>query len=289
MKTILIPVDFSDHASPTYKLAIKIAGSETNTQLYFLHSYNDQIMIPDSGMNTGFDNDTYVNMQLIEEFKQLAENNMANLKTKVENYLADNKLNNFTIKTMVEGGDPGWEITSVCDDIKPNFIVMGTQGTGKKGILEGGMAKRIMKKALVPVIAVPVGTNSPNELRIMYALNNSDRDFSKIKLLYKLFEYIQVSIFAVHFQLDNKNTENIKHIQELKYSFADELSDNKIDFSLINTNDKTNAMEAFVEYNKINSVAFIAHKSNIFKSLFKHKLSKNDFFNLDLPMIALHE
>ncbi len=288
MKTILIPVDFSDHASPTYKFAIKIGGNKTNTQLVFLHSYNDQIMIPDSGMNTGFDNDSYMNMQLIEEFKQLAENNMNNLKTEVESYLTDNKLENYTIKTMVEGGDPGWEITSVCNDITPNLIVMGTQGAGKKGILEGSMAKKIMTKAIMPVIAVPTGTNNHNELRIMYASNNSEKDFSKIKLLYKLFENIPVKIFAVHFQLNNKNTDN-DHIDALKQSFANDIAANRFDFSLINTDDKTNALEAFVEYNKINSVAFIAHKSNIFKSLFKHKISKSDFFNLGLPMIALHE
>jgi hypothetical protein len=166
---------------------------------------------------------------------------------------------------------------------------MGTQGAGKKGILEGSMAKKIMTKAIMPVIAVPAGTNSPGEVRIMYAINNSDKDLSKIKLLYKLFENIPVNIFAVHFQLDNKSIENIEHIEGLKHSFADEMRDNKIDFSLINTDDKINAMETFVEYNSINSVAFISHKSNIFKSLFKHKLSKNDFFNLGLPMIALHE
>ena len=289
MKTILIPVDFSDHASPTYKFAIKIAGAEISTQLVFLHSYNDQIMIPDSGMNTGFDNDSYMNMQLIEEFKQLADNNMKDLKNEVEKYLANNNLSNYTIKTIVEGGDPGWEIRSVCDDIKPNLIVMGTQGSGKKGILEGSMAKKIMTKAIMPVIAVPTGTNNHEELRIMYASNGNDKDFGKIKLLYKLFENIPTKIFAVHFQLNNKDSENLEHIDMLKHSFADEVTDNKFDFSLINTDDKTNAMEAFVEYNKINSVAFIAHKSNIFSSLFKHKLSKNDFFNLGLPMIALHE
>ncbi len=46
------------------------------------------------------------------------------------------------METLVEGGDPGWEIASVCKDIEATLIVMGTQGTGKKGILEGSMAKK---------------------------------------------------------------------------------------------------------------------------------------------------
>ena len=289
MKTILIPVDFSDHVSPTYKFAIKIGGTKPSVKLIFLHSYNDQIMIPDSGMNTGLDNDTYMNMQLIEEFKQLAENNMDSLKTEVNEYLTDKKLDNYTITTMVEGSDPGWEITSICDEIKPDLIIMGTQGSGKKGILEGSMAKKIMTRAHIPVIAVPTGTTSYDELKIMYASNNSESDISKIRLLYGLFENIPVSIFAVHFHLNNKSIENQEHIAELKHAFTDEMTEGKFHFTLIDTVDKTNALNAFVENNEINSVAFISHKSNIFSSLFKNKVSKNDIFKLNLPMIALHD
>ncbi|MFK5854644.1 MAG: universal stress protein [Bacteroidota bacterium] len=289
MKTILIPVDFSDHASPTYKFAIKIAGTKTSTELVFLHSYNDQIMIPDSAMSSEFNSDSYMNMQLIEEFKKLAENNMKKLSNEVKEYLKTKSLNNFSIKTIVEGGDPDWEIRSVCDEIKPSLIVMGTQGNGKKGVLEGSMAKKIMNKAMIPVLAVPVGTNEYESFNIMYASNKSEKDFNKIKLLYKLFENIPTSIFAVHFQLTDKSSDDIQHINDLKEAFADEMNKGKFHFSLVNTNDKYNALEAFVEHNKINSIAFIAHKTNIFKSLFKHEITKNDFFKLGLPMIALHE
>jgi len=75
---------------------------------------------------------------------------------------------------------------------------MCTQGTGKKRILEGSMAKK-MTKAKMPVIAIPTDSNNYNELRIMYASNNSEKYFCKLKLLYKLFENIPVKIFAVHF------------------------------------------------------------------------------------------
>jgi len=80
MKTILIPVDFSEHAGPTYKFATRLAGTVEKTRLFFFHSFNDQLLIPDSTLNSGFDNDTFMNMQLIEEFKEQAENNISQLK-----------------------------------------------------------------------------------------------------------------------------------------------------------------------------------------------------------------
>ncbi|MBC8319760.1 MAG: universal stress protein [Bacteroidetes bacterium] len=289
MKTILIPVDFSNHVTSTYKYAIRMAGCINDTRLFFLHSYNDQLLIPDSGLNSGFDNDAYMNMQLIEEFKLLAENNMKQLKVEVENYLENNQLKNFVVNTSVTGGDPGWEITSVCKNIKPDFIVMGTQGEGKKGILEGSMAKKIMNKVMIPVIAIPLGTKTPDELKIMYTCNNKEKDYSKIKLLMKLFENIPTKIFAVHFHFEANSTDDITEINQIKESFSSERIKKLIHFSLVDTNDKDNALEAFVSHNRINAIAFITHKTNIFKSLFKNQITKHDFFKLGWPMIALHE
>ncbi len=289
MQTILIPVDFSDHSVATYKFAIKVIGTSTETKLHFLHSYNDQLLIPDSGLNSGFDNDVYMNMQLIEEFKQLAENNMAKLKKEVEDHLRAEKLENIKIETSVTGGDPGWEITDASNDIHPDFIVMGTQGIGKKGILEGSMAKKIMNKANVPVIAVPAGNYEHNDLRIMYASNNHEKDFVKIKLLFKLFENLPFKIFTVHFHLGGNSHDEGNHINDLKEAFTTERINKQIQFSMVDTNNKENALEAFIAHNDINAIAFISHKSNIFKSLFKHTITKKDFFKLELPMIALHE
>ncbi len=288
MKTILIPVDFSEHSTSTYKFAIRIAGATTATQLTFLHSYNDQLLIPDSGMNTGFDNGAYTNIQLIEEFKQLAENNMVQLKAKVISFLKENKLENISVNTIVTGGDPGWEITSVCNDINPDFIVMGTQGAGKKGILEGSMAKKIMNKARIPVIAVPMGIYNLDEFKIMYASNNSEKDADKIQRLQELFENIPTTIFAVHF-LFKGSTDEEEQASKLKEVFSQDNFKEHVHFSLVDTNDKDDALEAFVDKNKINTIAFIAHKSNIFKWLFKSSISKHDFFKLGLPMVALKE
>jgi|AntAceMinimDraft_14_1070370.scaffolds.fasta_scaffold15625_3 nucleotide-binding universal stress UspA family protein len=289
MKTILIPVDFSEHAAPTYKFATRLAGTVEKTRLFFFHSFNDQLLIPDSTLNSGFDNDTFMNMQLIEEFKEQAENNISQLKTEVEIYLSDHSLTNFIVETLVEGGDPKWEITSVRKDINADLIIMGTQGTGKKGILEGSMAKKIMDKAITPVIAVPSGKYDHEKLKIMYASNNSDKDYAKIMLLFKLFENLHFEIFVAHFHFESNRHDLINQISELKEAFSKEIIENKIHFSIVDTDNKDISLETFVDSNSINAVAFIAHKSNFFKSLFKHKINKNDFFKLGLPMIALHE
>jgi len=142
---------------------------------------------------------------------------------------------------------------------------------------------------MTPVIAVPSGIYEYKSLKIMYACNDSEKDYAKIMLLVKLFENIPCEIFAVHFHFESSSSDNTKQISELKEAFSQEISNNKIHFSLVDTKNLDISLETFVDRNKINAVAFIAHKSNIFKSLFKHKITKNDFFKLGLRMIALHE
>ncbi len=288
MKTILLPVDFSDHSISTYKYAIKFAGDKLKTRLYFLHSYNDQLSMPDPGLNTGFDNETFLNMELIEEFKKQADNNMSKLKLEVQNYLTNSNLSNFNIETEVIGGDASWEITSLCKEIIPEVIIMGTQGDGKNSIFEGSMAKKIMNKAITPVIAVPIAKKDSDELRIMYASNNSNKDFTKIQLLKKLFENIKTKIYVVHFHFEGSKDKNLRLIKDLEEAFSEEEHKN-IHFSLVDTNNVDDSLARFVSNNDINSISFIAHKSNFFKSLFKDTITKHDFFKLGLPMIALHE
>lgn len=289
MKTILIPIDFSDHSVSTYKYAVKIIGNESDAKLLLHHSYNDQVTVPDPGMNSGFDNESFLNMQLIEEFRKQAEIKMENLKNEVINFLDENKLNNIMVETSVTGGGPDWEILGLCNDIKPDLVVMGTQGTGKKEIFEGSTAKKIMNKANIPVIAVPEMEDEFGELKIMYACNNHKKDYAKIQLLSKLFENIPVVIFVVHFHFKDSKDSNLSLIDELRDSFQNSEVKKQINFILVDTFDKDDALEAIIKEYGINTIAFISHKTNIFKYLFSEGITKNDFFKQGLPMIALHE
>jgi len=149
MKTILIPVDFSDNSLITCKYAIKIAGQNHLTKLHLLHIYPDQLMIPDSSFPSGIDSDAFMNVQFIEELRNQSEENMKSLVSDLEKVVAESKQSNLIVSHSITGGDPEWEIRNACEELKPEIIVMGTHGTGKKGFLEGIMAEKIMDHTTV--------------------------------------------------------------------------------------------------------------------------------------------
>lgn len=289
MKTILIPVDFSDNSIITCKYGIKMAGNDAPASLHLLHIYPDQLMIPDGSFPSGIDSDAFMNVQFIEELRQQSDKSMIALVKSVGDYLIDKQITNIKITHSISGGDPEWEIKNLCDEIKPDIIVMGTHGTGKKGFLEGSMAEKIMDHAVVPVIAVPESTKKCSIQNIMYASNGNDKDFGKIKLLFKLFERTPIQISVLHLVLDNKKEQGFNFIEDLKEAFSMDDSLAQIHFYVVDADDKHNALETFVEHQSIDIIAFISHKSNIFKSLFSNKLNKKDFFRLNLPMLAMHE
>ncbi len=288
MKTILIPLDFSEGSLTTCKYAILMAGSE-KTQLFLFHIYPDQLMIPDSSFPVGIDSDSFLNIEFIDELRKQANENMLAFSEELKNHLAKENLDNIEIDHLVTGGDAEWEIKEICNNIEPEFIVMGTRGEGKKGFLEGSMAERLMIKANVPVIAVPYTVEKPGLKNIMYATNFNESDFKRIQLIIEIFEHLDSRIHIVHFEFKKKIIEDRQMMDALKNSLRIEYPEQKISFHLFDADSKEDALRRFTEEKDIEMIAFIAHKTNIFQNLFSSEIHKRDFFKLELPMLALHE
>ena len=288
MKTFLIPVDFSENTLTTCKHAIYLTGRQ-KSKLFLFHIYPDQIIVPDSSLPVGIDNDAFLNIEFIETLRKQAEENMKDLKAEVDELIKTMAYANIEVSHIVTGGDPEWEIRSICEEINPELIVMGTEGEGKKGILEGSMAERIMNKAKIPVIAVPVSFKKERIQHIMYATNFSNMDIASINKVFDLLQEMKVIVHIVHFQFNEKEDKNATLMSELEQAFSKEKIAGQITFSLIHASDKTDVLDAFTQKFQIDMIAFLSHKRNFFQNLFSHKISKKDFFKLGLPMLALHE
>ena len=123
---------------------------------------------------------------------------------------------------------------------------------------------------------------------IMYASKGNEKDYAKIKLLLKLFEESNVTISVVHFMLEGKSTKD-NFMNNLEDTFVRESLNDQVHFFSVDAVNKEEALRTFTLHQNTDIIAFITHKSNLFKSLFSNNLDKKDFFKLELPMLALHE
>jgi len=288
MKKFLLPVDYSEGSFVNCKLAFHLAGDE-KTEIYLFHIYPDQLMVPDSSFPTGIDSDQFLNAEFINEMREQAEKNMLELVQEVKNFLEKEKITNIQVKHMVTGGDPEWEIKDICERIKPNLIIMGTRGEGKKGFLEGSMAEKIMSKAPVPVIAVPESIKEVRLKNIMYSTNFYKNDFHQINYLVQLLKPMKNEFFIVHFLFDDKKEKMQNAMDELKNALKNKNPDETFHFFIVQADNKKEVLQEFTTKHHIQMIAFIVHKTNVFKNLFSNELRKKDFFKLELPMLALRD
>lgn len=167
MFQILLPTDFSDNAWNAIHYAMEFFRNEECT-FYLLHTYTpafyrmDYMMggpsfsaIPDAGVDisqAGLEN-------TVEQVKSTFNNPKHTIKT----------ISAFNLLTD--------EINEVSREKDIDLIVMGTQGaTGAKEIFLGSNTVFVMRKALVPVLAVPEGCEFkpvktivfPTDYRTMY-------------------------------------------------------------------------------------------------------------------------
>lgn len=288
MKTILIPIDFTDGSMMTVKYAIHLAGND-QTQLHLFHIYPDQLMIPDSSFPTGIDSDPFLNTELIIDLRKQAEQNMLDFTKSVESLVENGKYANMEVSHLVTGGDPEWEINEIVRTLNPDLIVMGTRGEGRKAFLEGSMAEKIMIRAEVPVLAVPETVKQIRLRNIMYPTNFSESDYQSIKSLIGIFDHFDSRFHIVHFELKKKLAEDRLMMDALQHSLQNEYPEKKLSFHLMDSGNKADALKRFTNEKGIDLIAFIAHKTNIFQNLFSSEIHKKDFFKLELPMMAMHE
>lgn len=288
MLKILIPVDFSDNTKNVCKYAVNLINTE-DTDIHIFHILPDGVMVPDSSFPAGIDSDAFLNSEYLEIMRQTANENMSKLLDFVKLLLKNSNFPNVNISSSILSGDAEWEIMNICESFNPTFVVMGTQGHGNKSLLQGSMAKKIMKKVKFPVIAVPENSKISIPKNILYATNFSELDYEKIILIFTLFHNLDITIYVTHFNIESDYSTAQKKMESLKQAFKKKRSDGKIHFNIIDSKNKSISLNTFCDQYDIDTISFISYKSNIFHYLFNNEIHKKDLFMLDMPMLALHE
>ena len=140
MKTIIVPTDFSAHATNALEYGIDMAKA-INASLMIFHVYQVPVSI----------SDTPVVLISVDELRRSAEKNLEQLKKELK--VKHPKLKFYTEAVL---GNVIDETISLCDKIQPFAVVMGTKGTtALEQALFGSTTLGLIRHLTVPVICVP--------------------------------------------------------------------------------------------------------------------------------------
>lgn len=197
MNKILVPTDFSEHATNAQNFAAELAkqqGAELTLLHVIEHPYHS------SFSSTG----TWDVNSLDGEEKLYILMMMEKTKGQLEEAAAADNLTGVTVHTVLKVGSPWKSLAATIDESNADLIVMGTQGaTGVKEALVGSNTEKAVRNASVPIIAIkePVEVSSIKD--IAFATNLQEGHDGLIKNLKAL-----QAIFDAKLHLVRVNTPN---------------------------------------------------------------------------------
>lgn len=285
---IILSTDFSDENKVLLPYAIdflKDAGGE----IIIFHAYNDNIFVGSNSYPGNMDTDNYFTTEILIELEKRSQLIM---KEKTQ-YLIDminmEGANNIMVRPILVSGDPEEELIELSKKENPDLILMGTRGKGGKRFLEGSLVKSVMNKCDVPMLFIPSGYNWRESKEVVYATDLSEYDIITLDRIFNILRPYKPHIHVIHFVEDPESQKEAVKMEELEQAFLQKDFEGEIHFQLVHTDNAPQALKIFCERNDISLSSFIAYKKGFFDFIFKEKLDKDAFFNLNIPMLTFKE
>ena len=285
---IILSTDFTDENKVLLPYAIdflKDAGGE----IIIFHAYMDNVFIGSNSYPGNMDADNYFTTEILVE---LESNSQLNMKEKTQ-YLVDlikeEGVDNITVRPILVSGDPEEELIELSKKEKPDLILMGTRGKGGKRFLEGSLVKSVMTKCDVPMLFIPEGYSWRESKEVVYATDFSEYDILTLERIFNILKPYKPHIHVIHFVEDSENPKEAIQMEQLEQAFLEKDFDGEIHFQLVHTDNAPQALKIFCERNDISLSSFIAYRKGFFDFIFRDKLDKDAFLNLNIPMLTFKD
>ena len=286
MKRILVPVDFSTHTYNSCQYALQLARASM-AKIILFHSFFDQFYYSDGGLTTGFESGIMMNDEIILDFQKQKEKKLQQMADDLNYNLTGEEKIKTSISCFMETGNPEVQIINAIRQFNPDLIVMGSGGMGKKGLMAGSVARRIIDHASIPVVAVPASEGIPVLKNVAYMTTFDPDDVKVIYEIDKVLSPLRVDIFCLHLLKNETEDEAMRKMNNMANNKAIKYFKGRLSFHTARYYHNTEILENFITGYKIGLIAFIPHSRNIFENLFYQGITRDDLFKAQVPIMAV--
>jgi nucleotide-binding universal stress UspA family protein len=283
---LLVPVDFSDGALKTCKLAFNIA-SHLGVKLVFMHCYINPLIhsvpyadvyVYDSTLLTRIDN---AEKNANENFKKFIK--------KLSSDIGKETWKKVKSEFIIKPGYADEDILAYAHENNSMLIVMGTGGDNESAV--GSITADVIYNAKVPVLVVPEKYRE-KELgefkNVLYATNFDEKDFIAIEKLVRILKPFDIKVFCIHVakneysDWDKARLEGMKELLQSKYAQKD------FDCRLLQGDDLLKTLEKFIEDKKIDVISLTTHRRSMLSRLFNPSVARKMVFHSQTPLLIFH-
>lgn len=285
---IILSTDFSEENKVLLPYAIDFL-KDTGGEIIIFHAYMDNIFIGSNSYPGNMDTDNYFTTEILIELEKKSQQIMEEKTQYLVNLIKEECANNITVRPILVSGDPEEELIELSKKENPDLILMGTRGKGGKRFLEGSLVKSVMTRCDVPMLFIPNGYNWRESKEVVYATDFSENDIITIDRIFNILKPYKPHIHVIHFMEDTDNPSESIQMEQLEQAFLKKEFEGEIHFQLVHTDNAPQALKIFCERNDISLSSFIAYRKGFFDFMFKEKLDKDAFFNLNIPMLTFKD
>ena len=262
---------------------------DTGGEIIIFHAYMDNIFIGSNSYPGNMDTDNYFTTEILIELEKNSQQIMEEKTQYLVDLIKEECANNITVRPILVSGDPEEELIELSKKENPDLILMGTRGKGGKRFLEGSLVKSVMTRCDVPMLFIPNGYNWRESKEVVYATDFSENDITTIDRIFNILKPYKPHIHVIHFMEDTDNPNESIQMEQLEQAFLKKEFEGEIHFQLVHTDNAPQALKIFCERNDISLSSFIAYRKGFFDFMFKEKLDKDAFFNLNIPMLTFKD
>lgn len=274
MKKIIAPVDFSDAAANAAIFAGNLAEFY-GAELWLYHSYEMIVPVTEYGYS-------YIS---ITEMQEAAEHELEEFKRRVQ----DGLRRTIPINIKAENASLVNGLEALCEEIKPELVVMGLSGKNAlTRLVVGSNTIRTIHQLSYPVLVVPPRATFIPVRKIGFACDYKKvLESTPVEPLKKIVRDFNAELFVLNIEYSNTGTS----AEKMKESavVTELLKDLKPSYQTIVSGDITFGINWFADKEKIDWMVMIPKKHKLTEKMFSRSQTKELLHHTHLPVLCMHE
>lgn len=276
MKTIVVPTDFSPVAVNALNYAAEMAVG-LGASLTLLHVYQIPVSYTDSQAPLPVMN--------VSDIETLNQQQMNELKANLEKVTGGA----ISISTEVRLGVVEDELETICAELNPLAVVMGTRGASVvERLFLGSTTLSVLRKLTTPVVVVPPGAVYKGISKIGLACDfKAVADSIPSETIKQWVKIFDAELLVLNVDYDNRSFKPDTPEQAVVLHRL--LADVKPKYHFIESESVEDGISEFAEKNNIDLIVTIPKKQRLLDRLFQKSHTSSLAVHSHIPILSIHE
>lgn len=273
INNLMVATDFSPNADHALVYGISLA-EKLNAAVTVFHGYNlaDTSRVPASTVGMGYvyegPNPEKMQSWVQENFEQIKQEYFSGKDLKVD----------FVSKLGVIEDN----MMEALREYHSDLLVMGAKGAHGLDIILGSTTTDMIKKSVCPLLIVPEQVNFEEVNKISFAFDNQDiENASHVDTLVTMASQLNASVEVLTVKTYEEEISYGPNLEQV-------LKPVRHHYHSVVNKDIEEGINQFIKNNKVDWLAMIPIKHNLFERIFKGNVVKKMAFHTEIPLLVFY-